>query len=114
MIESAPYIHDWVGLALSAPKTGSPVALVSAPSMPTALNRYSIAAVTPAATLQASHPRSELQFRPAGRRLYHKARPKAVDLQDDILDRLSCKDREKFLRLLEIIADGCREKFENS
>ena len=43
-----------------------------------------------------------------GRRQYHKARPLAVDLQEEVLEVIPAGDREKLLAQLELLADACQ------
>ncbi len=43
-----------------------------------------------------------------GRRQYHKARPLAVELQEEVLQVIPAGDREKLLAQLELLADACQ------
>jgi len=44
-----------------------------------------------------------------GRRQYNKARPVAVDLQEEVLQSIPAGDREKLLIHLEQLADACQD-----
>lgn len=43
-----------------------------------------------------------------GRRLYNKARPIAVDLQEEVLTAIPEAERERLLAQIEILADACQ------
>lgn len=49
-----------------------------------------------------------------GRRAFEKARPIAVDLQQQVLDVLPARERERFLRQLEKVADACQAALTDS
>lgn len=45
---------------------------------------------------------------PKGRRAYAKARPIAVDLQEEVLQAIPADERERLLEQIEILADACQ------
>jgi DNA-binding MarR family transcriptional regulator len=44
----------------------------------------------------------------SGRKLFEQAQPIALGLQREVLSVMNCKEREKFLRQLELVADACQ------
>ena len=48
-----------------------------------------------------------------GRRTYAKARPIAVELQEEVLQVIPAGERERLLEQIEILADACQASLEN-
>lgn len=47
-----------------------------------------------------------------GRRTYTKARPLAVELQEEVLQAIPANERERLLEQLEVLADACQASLE--
>ncbi|MFK7790242.1 MAG: MarR family winged helix-turn-helix transcriptional regulator [Phycisphaeraceae bacterium] len=48
-----------------------------------------------------------------GRRIYAKARPIAVELQEEVLEAIPVAERERLLEQIEILANACQASLEN-
>ncbi len=55
---------------------------------------------------------NRVRLLPKGKRVYHKARKIAIDLQAEVLQALPEPRREAFLFDLETLADACRERLD--
>lgn len=49
---------------------------------------------------------------PKGRRIYAKARPIAVQLQEEVLEAIPAQERERLLEQIEVLADACQAALE--
>lgn len=49
-----------------------------------------------------------ISLTPKGRRIYAKARPIAVELQEEVLEVIPAGERERLLEQIEILADACQ------
>ena len=54
-----------------------------------------------------------ISLTPKGKRTYAKARPVAVQLQEEVLEVIPANERERLLEHLEILADACQASLQS-